>query len=75
MVLAHSVLHLKNTILGKSHYLLFNIVPAMRPRWLVTLDEDPRPIGNPSSRMSTYQRSVPSGGAGVKKQIVCLRQI
>eukprot|EP00439_Symbiodinium_sp_Y106_P044337 s4196_g5.t1 len=35
-VLAHSVLHLKNTILGKSHYLLYNVVPAMRPRWLIT---------------------------------------
>lgn len=39
-VLAHAVLHLKNTILGKSHYLLFNVVPAMRPRWLITVDED-----------------------------------
>ncbi|CAE7612398.1 PSMD2 [Symbiodinium pilosum] len=39
-VLAHSVLHLKNTILGKSHYLLYNVVPAMRPRWLITVDED-----------------------------------
>merc|ERR1711972_451219 len=40
IVVVHSILHLKNTILGKSHYLLFHIVPAMRPRWLVTLDED-----------------------------------
>merc|ERR1712110_415704 len=39
-VVAHAILHLKNTILGKSHYLLFNIVPAMRPRWLITLDEN-----------------------------------
>merc|ERR1712110_365406 len=39
-VVAHAVLHLKNTILGDSHYLLYNIVPAMRPRWLITLDED-----------------------------------
>merc|ERR1719188_776218 len=36
----HSVLHLKGTILAKSHYLLFHVVPAMRPRWLITLDED-----------------------------------
>merc|ERR1711972_1192392 len=27
-------------ILSKSHYLLFNIVPAMHPRWLITVDED-----------------------------------
>jgi len=40
VVLAHSVLHLKNTILGKSHYLLYHVVPAMRPRWLITVDED-----------------------------------
>jgi len=39
-VVAHSALHLKNTILGNSHYLLYNIVPAMRPRWLITVDED-----------------------------------
>mmetsp|Transcript_23303 Transcript_23303/g.42134 ORF Transcript_23303/g.42134 Transcript_23303/m.42134 type:complete len:888 (-) Transcript_23303:94-2757(-) len=39
-ILAHAVLHLKNTILGKSHYLLYNVVPAMRPRWLITVDED-----------------------------------
>mmetsp|Transcript_49059 Transcript_49059/g.140799 ORF Transcript_49059/g.140799 Transcript_49059/m.140799 type:complete len:883 (-) Transcript_49059:135-2783(-) len=46
-VLAHAVLHLKNTILSKSHYLLFNIVPAMRPRWLITLDEDLKEIKVP----------------------------
>merc|ERR1711972_864462 len=46
-VLTHAVLHLKNTILGKSHYALFNIVPAMRPRWLVTLDEDLKEIKVP----------------------------
>merc|ERR1712050_83189 len=39
-VVMHAVLHIKSTILGKSHYLLFHLVPAMRPRWLVTLDED-----------------------------------
>ena len=22
------------------HYMLFHIVPAMRPRWLITVDED-----------------------------------
>lgn len=40
MVVFHSVLHLKQTILSKSHYLLFHIVQAMNPRWLVTVDEE-----------------------------------
>merc|ERR1712110_1297426 len=40
VVVMHAVLHIKSTILGKSHYLLFHLVPAMRPRWLVTLDEE-----------------------------------
>merc|ERR1712146_584694 len=40
MVVMHAVLQLKHTILGKSHFLLFHIVQAMHPRWLVTLDED-----------------------------------
>ena len=26
--------------MGKSHYLLYHVVPAMRPRWLITVDED-----------------------------------
>jgi 26S proteasome regulatory subunit N1 len=47
IVVAHAVLHLKNTILSNSHYLLFHIVPAMRPRWLVTVDEDLKEIKVP----------------------------
>merc|ERR1711953_1331756 len=47
IVLLHSVLHLKNTILSKSHYMLFYLVPAMRPRWLVTVDEDLKEIKVP----------------------------
>ena len=31
-------------VLGKSHYVLFNLVSAMQPRMLVTLDEDLRPL-------------------------------
>merc|ERR1712039_148555 len=46
-VVAHSILHLKNTILGNSHYLLYNIVPAMRPRWIITVDEDLKEIKVP----------------------------
>merc|ERR1719408_1183475 len=44
VVVIHAVLHLKNTILSKSHYLLYHIVPAMHPRWLITLDEDLKEI-------------------------------
>lgn len=40
IITTHSVLHLRNTILSKSHYLLFHVVQAMHPRWLVTLDEE-----------------------------------
>jgi len=47
IVLAHGILQLKNTVLGKSHYMLFNVVPAMRPRWLITLDEDLKEIKVP----------------------------
>ena len=31
-------------ILGKSHYILFNLVSAMQPRMLVTFDEDLQPL-------------------------------
>ena len=31
-------------ILGKSHYVLFNLVSAMQPRMLVTFDTDLRPL-------------------------------
>lgn len=66
VVLAHSVLHLKNTILGKSHYLLFNIVPAMRPRWLITLDEELNELKVP---VRVGQAVDVTGLAGRPKQI------
>merc|ERR1719183_2839310 len=47
VVVIHAVLHLKNTILKNSHYLLFHIVPAMHPRWLITLDEDLKEVKVP----------------------------
>mmetsp|Transcript_102165 Transcript_102165/g.288581 ORF Transcript_102165/g.288581 Transcript_102165/m.288581 type:complete len:881 (+) Transcript_102165:76-2718(+) len=47
IVVMHSILHIKNTLLGKSHYLLFHIVPAMRPRWLITVDEELKEIKVP----------------------------
>ena len=33
-----------SAILGKSHYVLFNLVSAMQPRMLVTFDEELRPL-------------------------------
>nr|XP_058953280.1 26S proteasome non-ATPase regulatory subunit 2-like [Pocillopora verrucosa] len=39
-----SFLDVKNVILGKSHYVLFNLVSAMQPRMLVTFDTDLRPL-------------------------------
>ena len=38
------VLGLSSAVLGKSHYVLFNLVAAMQPRMLVTFDEDLRPL-------------------------------
>merc|ERR1712151_993769 len=65
-VLAHSVLHLKNTILSKSHYLLFHIVPAMRPRWLITVDEELKELKVP---VRVGQAVDITGQAGKPKQI------
>lgn len=44
MAVMHACLDLKNIILGKYHYLLFLIAPAMQPRMLVTLDQDLKPL-------------------------------
>ncbi|CAB9502664.1 ATPase regulatory subunit 2 [Seminavis robusta] len=40
LVLINSCLDLKNTLLDKSHYLLFYLTCAMNPRMLITVDED-----------------------------------
>merc|ERR1712039_420693 len=66
IVLMHYVLHLKNTLLGKSHYLLYHIVPAMRPRWLITLDEDLKEIKVPVRVGAAVDTT---GQAGRPKQI------
>uniref|UniRef100_H2YBG1 26S proteasome non-ATPase regulatory subunit 2 n=1 Tax=Ciona savignyi TaxID=51511 RepID=H2YBG1_CIOSA len=39
-----SFLDVKNTILGKSHYLLYTLVPAIQPRMLVTFNEELNPL-------------------------------
>jgi 26S proteasome regulatory subunit N1 len=40
LVLLHCCLDLKNTLLDKSHYLLYYLTCAMNPRMLITVDED-----------------------------------
>ena len=40
LVVLHSCLDLKNTLLDKSHYLLYYLTCAMNPRMLITVSED-----------------------------------
>lgn len=40
LVLIHSCLDLKSTLLDKSHYLLFYLTCSMNPRMLITVNED-----------------------------------
>ncbi|XP_069695760.1 26S proteasome non-ATPase regulatory subunit 2-like isoform X2 [Periplaneta americana] len=44
LVILVAFFDVKNTILGKSHYLLYGLVAAMHPRWLVTLNEKLEPL-------------------------------
>lgn len=39
-----SFLDVKNVILAKSHYMLFNLALAMQPRMLITFDEELKPL-------------------------------
>merc|ERR1719498_1892619 len=40
LILLHSALDLKKTLLGQIHYLLYHVVSAINPRMLMTVDED-----------------------------------
>lgn len=40
LVLMHSALDLKNSILADRHYLLYSLVCSIRPRMVITLDEE-----------------------------------
>lgn len=44
LVLAHSCFDLKNTLLGRAHYMLFHIACSMFPRMLMTLDPSLKPL-------------------------------
>ncbi|XP_019059427.1 PREDICTED: 26S proteasome non-ATPase regulatory subunit 2 homolog A-like [Tarenaya hassleriana] len=43
----HACLDIKSIILGKYHYVLYFLVLAMRPRMMMTVDEDLKPISVP----------------------------
>jgi len=44
LVFMHTCLDMKSFLLGKYHYLLYCLTPAMNPRMLLTLDEDLKPL-------------------------------
>ncbi|XP_049809091.1 26S proteasome non-ATPase regulatory subunit 2-like [Schistocerca nitens] len=44
LIVLTGCLDIRNIILGKSHYLLYCLVAAMHPRWLITLDENLEPV-------------------------------
>eukprot|EP01130_Rhizamoeba_saxonica_P002470 TRINITY_DN12264_c0_g1_i1.p1 TRINITY_DN12264_c0_g1~~TRINITY_DN12264_c0_g1_i1.p1 ORF type:complete len:888 (-),score=227.22 TRINITY_DN12264_c0_g1_i1:22-2463(-) len=44
LVTVHTCLDFKNLLLGEMHYMLFSLSLAMRPRMLMTFDEDINPI-------------------------------
>eukprot|EP00466_Bigelowiella_natans_P005987 jgi/Bigna1/92950/estExt_fgenesh1_pm.C_1110005 len=44
LVVLHSSLDMKNTLLGKRHYMLYCLSCGMRPRMLMTVDEKLQPI-------------------------------
>jgi 26S proteasome regulatory subunit N1 len=44
LALLVSALDIKNTLLGRSHYAMFFITPAIQPRMLVTLNEELKPL-------------------------------
>lgn len=47
LAVLHSCLDMKNLILGKAHYLLYMLAPAVTPRCLMTFDEKLQPIKTP----------------------------
>lgn len=44
LIIAHASIDLKNTLLGKHHYLLFWLAVAMQPRMCMLLDHNLDPI-------------------------------
>ena len=44
LTILHAALDMKNTILDKHHYLIYSIVTALHPRFLITVDEEMKPL-------------------------------
>lgn len=44
LIMAHASIDLKNTLLGKHHYLLYWLAVSMHPRMCMLLDQDLEPI-------------------------------
>lgn len=44
LVFLHGCVNLRRTILGRQHYLMYHLVPAMFPRMLITVDEELQPF-------------------------------
>ncbi|XP_042512291.1 26S proteasome non-ATPase regulatory subunit 2 homolog A-like isoform X2 [Macadamia integrifolia] len=47
LILLHACLDMKSIILGKYHYVLYFLVLAMKPRMLMTVDENLKPLSVP----------------------------
>ncbi|XP_042511059.1 26S proteasome non-ATPase regulatory subunit 2 homolog A-like [Macadamia integrifolia] len=47
LILLHACLDMKSIILGKYHYVLYFLVLAMKPRMLMTVDENLKPVSVP----------------------------
>ncbi|PFH34288.1 proteasome 26S regulatory subunit [Besnoitia besnoiti] len=61
-VIMHTCLHMRTTILGRFHYLLYYLFPAMQPRMLFTVAPESQVPQAPSSPEGAAQ-SAPAAGA------------
>jgi 26S proteasome regulatory subunit N1 len=66
LVVMHICMDFKTIVLGKHHFLLWTLVGAMRPRMLVTVDEELKPLPVP---VRVGQKVDVVGLAGRPKQI------
>ena len=70
LVVLHASLDMKNTLLSaKRHYLLYALTPAIRPRWLITLDGDSADLKPVAISVRVGSRVDTVGAAGKPKTI------
>lgn len=70
LIVMHAAIDMKNTLLSaKRHYLLFSLVTAVRPRWLITLDGDSADLTPIAIGVRVGTRVDPVGQAGRPKTI------